>query len=250
MSRKHVEIIVRQMMRKVQIIDPGSSTYVAGEQPVRKHVLSTNRQLVAAGKAPATFEPILLGITKASLNTESFISAASFQETSRVLIQASLEGREDKLRGLKENVIIGKLIPAGTGFEGRDERILLASEGYGEEYGVKVPHGVRLFMHVPYPPPFGCVEVIPENSGKENAIAYLAQRHNVGWDKIMAFGDDLNDLAMLRAAHFAATFRDAKEPVRTAVSEKVDWAFITNYTGHRGTIDVLEHMLSQFVPLL
>jgi DNA-directed RNA polymerase subunit beta' len=116
---KHIEVIARQMMRKVQIIDPGSSTYVAGEQPVRKHVLANNRKLVAAGKAPATFEPILLGITKSSLNTESFISAASFQETTRVITEAALAGKVDWLMGLKENVILGRLLPAGTGLATR-----------------------------------------------------------------------------------------------------------------------------------
>jgi len=117
---KHIEVIARQMMRKVQINDPGQSNYVAGEQPVRKHVLQANRKLVAAGKAPATFEPILLGITKSSLNTESFISAASFQETTRVITEAALAGKVDWLTGLKENVILGRLLPAGTGLATRN----------------------------------------------------------------------------------------------------------------------------------
>jgi DNA-directed RNA polymerase subunit beta' len=116
---KHIEVIARQMMRKVQIIDPGASSYVAGEQPVRKHVLAINRKLEAAGKVPATFEPILLGITKSSLNTESFISAASFQETTRVITEAALAGKVDWLMGLKENVILGRLLPAGTGLATR-----------------------------------------------------------------------------------------------------------------------------------
>jgi len=116
---KHIEVIARQMMRKVQIIDPGASSFVGGEQPVRKHVLEANRKLVAEGKPPATFEPILLGITKASLNTESFISAASFQETTRVITEAALAGKVDWLTGLKENVILGRLLPAGTGLATR-----------------------------------------------------------------------------------------------------------------------------------
>ncbi len=116
---KHIEVIARQMMRKVQIIDPGQSDFVAGEQPVRKHVLQANRKLVAEGKAPATFEPILLGITKSSLSTESFISAASFQETTRVITEAALAGKVDWLMGLKENVILGRLLPAGTGLATR-----------------------------------------------------------------------------------------------------------------------------------
>ncbi len=116
---KHIEVIARQMMRKVQIIDPGQSQYVADEMPIRKHVLQANRKLVAAGKAPATFEPILLGITKSSLSTESFISAASFQETTRVITEAALAGKVDWLMGLKENVILGRLLPAGTGLAAR-----------------------------------------------------------------------------------------------------------------------------------
>jgi len=116
---KHIEVIVRQMMRKVQIIEPGASSFVAGEQLERKRVLAVNRKLEAEGKPPAKFEPILLGITKASLNTESFISAASFQETTRVITEAALAGKVDWLQGLKENVILGRLLPAGTGLAAR-----------------------------------------------------------------------------------------------------------------------------------
>ncbi len=117
---KHIEVIARQMMRKVQIIDPGASSFVAGEQVIRKQVIEANRKLEAEGKPPATFEPILLGITKASLNTESFISAASFQETTRVITEAALAGKVDWLMGLKENVILGRLLPAGTGLAARN----------------------------------------------------------------------------------------------------------------------------------
>ncbi len=116
---KHIEVIARQMMRKVQIIDPGASNFIAGEQVTRKQVQEVNRKLEAEGKPPATFEPILLGITKASLNTESFISAASFQETTRVITEAALAGKVDWLMGLKENVILGRLLPAGTGLAAR-----------------------------------------------------------------------------------------------------------------------------------
>jgi len=117
---KHIEVIVRQMMRKVQIVESGSSTFVAGEQVTRKAALRQNRKLIAAGKVPATIEPILLGITKSSLNTESFISAASFQETTRVITEAALAGKVDWLTGLKENVILGRLLPAGTGLAVRN----------------------------------------------------------------------------------------------------------------------------------
>jgi DNA-directed RNA polymerase subunit beta' len=116
---KHIEVIVRQMMRKVQIIEPGSSNYVAGEQVERRQALAVNRDLEAEGKVPASFEPVLLGITKSSLNTESFISAASFQETTRVITEAALAGKVDWLNGLKENVILGRLLPAGTGLAAR-----------------------------------------------------------------------------------------------------------------------------------
>ena len=112
---KHIEVIVRQMLRRVQIVDPGESRFITGEQVERAEVLSENDRAAADGKKPAVFEYMLLGITKASLSTDSFISAASFQETTRVLTEAAIMGKKDDLRGLKENVIVGRLIPAGTG---------------------------------------------------------------------------------------------------------------------------------------
>ncbi|MCZ8233928.1 MAG: DNA-directed RNA polymerase subunit beta' [Inhella sp.] len=112
---KHIEVIVRQMLRRVQIADSGESTYIAGEQVERSEILDTIDKLRAAGKVPPTYTDVLLGITKASLSTDSFISAASFQETTRVLTEAAIMGKRDDLRGLKENVIVGRLIPAGTG---------------------------------------------------------------------------------------------------------------------------------------
>jgi len=112
---KHIEVIVRQMLRRVQIVNPGDSGYIAGEQVERSELLGTNDRLRADGKIPATHADLLLGITKASLSTDSFISAASFQETTRVLTEAAIMGKRDELRGLKENVIVGRLIPAGTG---------------------------------------------------------------------------------------------------------------------------------------
>jgi DNA-directed RNA polymerase subunit beta' len=113
---KHIEVIIRQMLRKVIIADPGDTNYLTGEQVERSRIMQENSELSAQGKAPATYDPILLGITKASLATESFISAASFQETTRVFTEASVRGKKDYLRGLKENVMVGRLIPAGTGF--------------------------------------------------------------------------------------------------------------------------------------
>jgi DNA-directed RNA polymerase subunit beta' len=112
---KHIEVIVRQMLRRVQIVEVGDSEFITGEQVERSEVLQVNDQLEADGKKPATYEYLLLGITKASLSTDSFISAASFQETTRVLTEAAIMGKKDDLRGLKENVIVGRLIPAGTG---------------------------------------------------------------------------------------------------------------------------------------
>jgi len=112
---KHIEVIVRQMLRRVLIVDAGDTTFIPNEQVERAELLKENERVEAEGKRPATFQYVLLGITKASLSTDSFISAASFQETTRVLTEAAIMGKRDELRGLKENVIVGRLIPAGTG---------------------------------------------------------------------------------------------------------------------------------------
>jgi len=114
---KHIEVIVRQMVRQVSVTDAGDSEFLLGESVEKWRFQEENNKLIAAGKQPASAESLLLGITKASLNTESFISAASFQETTKVLSEASIAGKEDRLKGLKENVIMGRLIPAGTGLE-------------------------------------------------------------------------------------------------------------------------------------
>ena len=119
---KHIEVIIRQMLRKAEIADPGSTRLLRGEQLDRARVLEINKSVEADDGEPARFEPVLLGITKASLATESFISAASFQETTRVLTEAAVRGLQDDLRGLKENVIVGRLIPAGTGNAYHEER--------------------------------------------------------------------------------------------------------------------------------
>ncbi len=121
-SDKHIEVIIRQMLRKVEILEANDSSFIKGEQAEYVSVLGENEKLVAEGKVPATYQPVLLGITKASLATDSFISAASFQETTRVLTDASIRGLRDHLRGLKENVIVGRLIPAGTGLIYHEER--------------------------------------------------------------------------------------------------------------------------------
>ena len=112
---KHIEVIVRQMLRRIQVEDAGDTRFIPGEQVERADVLEENEKVQAEGKKPATYSYMLLGITKASLSTDSFISAASFQETTRVLTEAAIMGKKDDLRGLKENVIVGRLIPAGTG---------------------------------------------------------------------------------------------------------------------------------------
>ena len=137
---KHIEVIVRQKLRRVQIVEAGDANYIVGEQVERLELLDENDRVIAAGKIPATYENVLLGITKASLSTDSFISAASFQETTRVLTEAAIMGKRDGLRGLKENVIVGRLIPGGTGlafhrarrekevWEAEERKALLESE--------------------------------------------------------------------------------------------------------------------------
>jgi len=114
---KHIEVIVRQMLRKVRITDAGDSDFLLGEHVERMRFSQVNAELEAEDRQPASAEPQLLGITKASLSTESFISAASFQETTKVLTEAAIWGKTDYLRGLKENVIMGRLVPAGTGLD-------------------------------------------------------------------------------------------------------------------------------------
>ncbi len=124
---KHIEVIVRQMLRRVRISDAGDTTFIMGEQVERADVLAENERVVALDQRPASYEYVLLGITKASLSTDSFISAASFQETTRVLTEAAILGKRDELRGLKENVIVGRLIPAGTGLAYHETRKRKAS---------------------------------------------------------------------------------------------------------------------------
>ena len=131
---KHIEVIVRQMLRRVTVADPGDTGLIPGEQIERSEVLQINDEMEAAGKQPATYDPILLGITKASLSTDSFISAASFQETTRVLTEAAIMGKKDELRGLKENVIVGRLIPAGSGLAYHNTRRRQAA---GEDLGAE-----------------------------------------------------------------------------------------------------------------
>jgi DNA-directed RNA polymerase subunit beta' len=137
---KHIETIVRQMLGRVRIMEVGDTNFVSEETVEKAHFEDTNRTVIAEGGKPAVGKPILLGITKASLSTDSFISAASFQETTKVLSEAAVAGKVDHLRGLKENVIMGRIIPAGTGYGSyRDTPIALSTEAAEEEAGGRVP---------------------------------------------------------------------------------------------------------------
>ncbi len=131
---KHIEVIVRQMLRRVNVADAGDTRFIQGEQVERAELLAENERMEADGKQPATFDYVLLGITKASLSTDSFISAASFQETTRVLTEAAIMGKKDDLRGLKENVIVGRLIPACTGLAYHNTR---RRQKLGEDMGAE-----------------------------------------------------------------------------------------------------------------
>jgi len=136
---KHIEVIVRQMLRRIEVDSPGDTPFLQGEQVERAELLEENEKALKAGKQPATFRNILLGITKASLSTDSFISAASFQETTRVLTEAAIMGKRDELRGLKENVIVGRLIPAGTGLAYHNIRKAQAAEPVLADIPVSAP---------------------------------------------------------------------------------------------------------------
>ena len=137
---KHIEVIVRQMLRKADVLEPGDSELIRGEQVQYADLLEINQQLIAEDKQPASYQRLLLGITKAALATESFVSAASFQETTRVLTEAAVTGKQDFLRGLKENVVVGRLIPAGTGLayhsDRKRRRAEEAAERFAREQGV------------------------------------------------------------------------------------------------------------------
>ena len=127
-SDKHIECILRQMLRKAEITESGDSDFIIGDQVEFSEVVNINKKLIAEGSVPAQFNRLLLGITKASLATESFISAASFQETTRVLTEAAVTGKVDKLRGLKENVVIGRLVPSGTGYDSDKKEVIDVAE--------------------------------------------------------------------------------------------------------------------------
>jgi DNA-directed RNA polymerase subunit beta' len=130
---KHIEVIIRQMMRRVRISDPGDTNFLADDHVERQVFQQENTRVAAMGGQPATGQALLLGITKASLSTESFISASSFQETTKVLTEAALQGKIDYLRGLKENVIMGRLIPAGTGLRAYERLHMESDDRTAEE---------------------------------------------------------------------------------------------------------------------
>jgi DNA-directed RNA polymerase subunit beta' len=146
---KHIEIIIRQMLRKVRITEPGDTTFLWGEQVEKVGFEEENKRVEGMGGMPAEAVPVLLGITKASLETESFLSAASFQDTTRVLTEAATMGKIDYLRGFKENVIMGHIIPAGTGFNLHREVDL---KPLGEEIEVEEPN-MLLAEESPLPSP-------------------------------------------------------------------------------------------------
>jgi len=146
---KHIEVIVRQMLRRINIVDAGDTSFITGEQVERAELLNENDRMAADGKRPATYDNILLGITKASLSTDSFISAASFQETTRVLTEAAIMGKRDELRGLKENVIVGRLIPAGSGMAYHQARKVKDAMDEAERRAIAEAEAAELAGEVP-----------------------------------------------------------------------------------------------------
>jgi DNA-directed RNA polymerase subunit beta' len=136
---KHIEVIVKQMLKRVVVEEPGDTDFLVGEQVAKTIFARRNQAVMQEGGAPARGKPILLGITKSSLSTESFISAASFQETTRVLTQAAVSGMIDRLRGLKENVIMGRIIPAGTGIVQHQENLVELYDGAHSQKRVEAP---------------------------------------------------------------------------------------------------------------
>jgi len=180
-SDKHIEVIVRQMTNKVRVEDAGDTTLLPGELIELRQVEQVNSAIAITGGAPAEFTPVLLGITKASLNTDSFISAASFQETTRVLTEAAIEGKSDWLRGLKENVIIGRLIPAGTGFGGFEEELRAEAGPHPdileEEGGYRRAQNLRPDYTVEMPAPAESAAVLDDPSDED--LEATRSRHGI-----------------------------------------------------------------------
>ena len=138
---RHIEVIVRQMLRKVEVLDPGDTTFLNGEQVEKFRFMEENDRVMKEGGQPATVDPLLLGITKVSLSTDSWISAASFQETTKVLTEAALNSKTDHLRGLKENIIMGRLIPAGTGLAAYKRWKIVVEESQHDSFA-RLPGGM------------------------------------------------------------------------------------------------------------
>ncbi len=179
---KHIEVIVRQMTSKVRVEDAGDTTLLPGELIELRQVEQVNSAMAITGGAPAEFTPVLLGITKASLNTDSFISAASFQETTRVLTEAAIEGKSDWLRGLKENVIIGRLIPAGTGFSGFEEELRAEAGPHPdileeEAMGYRRMQNLRPDYTVEMPAPAASTAVLDDPSDED--LEATRSRHGI-----------------------------------------------------------------------
>ncbi|MFL2553791.1 MAG: DNA-directed RNA polymerase subunit beta' [Candidatus Rariloculaceae bacterium] len=167
---KHIEVIIRQMLRKVEIKKSGETRFLRGEQVDKARILQVNEEIQGRGGEPAIFDPMLLGITKASLATESFISAASFQETTRVLTEAAVRGMQDDLRGLKENVIVGRLIPAGTGFAHHEERRRSQEDILSEEL-----KELEMSLMDDRESPAETTEVLPEKDVVESSSGRVAE---------------------------------------------------------------------------
>jgi DNA-directed RNA polymerase subunit beta' len=187
---KHIEVIVRQMTSKVRIEDAGDTTLLPGELIELRQVEQVNSAMAITGGAPAEFTPVLLGITKASLNTDSFISAASFQETTRVLTEAAIEGKSDWLRGLKENVIIGRLIPAGTGFGGFEDELRAEAGPHPdildeENSGYRRVPNLRPDYTVEMPAPASSAAVLDDPSDED--LEATRSRHGIEGSSYAAF---------------------------------------------------------------
>ncbi|QEY33090.1 DNA-directed RNA polymerase subunit beta' [Synechococcus sp. RSCCF101] len=181
---KHIEVIVRQMTSKVRVEDAGDTTLLPGELMELRQVEQVNQAMAITGGAPSEFTPVLLGITKASLNTDSFISAASFQETTRVLTEAAIEGKSDWLRGLKENVIIGRLIPAGTGFSGFEEELRAEAGPHPdildeETAGYRRPTNLRPDYTVETPAPAESTGAAVLDDPSEEDLEATRSRHGI-----------------------------------------------------------------------
>jgi len=192
-SDKHIEVVVRQMTSKVRIDDAGDTILIAGEMMSLRQAEQANEPMALTGGAPAQYTPILLGITKASLNTDSFISAASFQETTRVLTEAAIEGKSDWLRGLKENVIIGRLIPAGTGFNSYEDTANGEEEGFEESEDRSGRTHIVTFEPEPEPVPRPSADLSEDVLIDDETASHVVQQFTGSRSSRVASSYDLDD---------------------------------------------------------